>query len=158
MVKKLTVTFGGVGLLPGMPGTYTSLVAAIIFYALWSAFGEWVRVVIAALTLVIFFVGAALWSWSREQFHSLDARQFVLDEVVGQWIVLLCIPLNGPVISYIGVGFFLFRGFDVAKPWPVSAVDRLPGKWGTLLDDVAAAVYAAIGFCVLLYASRALLG
>ena len=34
--------------------------------------------------------------------------------------------------------FLLFRFFDILKPWPVSALERLPGGWGIVMDDVAA--------------------
>ncbi len=160
MMKKLIATCGGVGLLPGMPGTYASLVAAGIFYWLWMELGENVRFVIAPLTLVVALLALKIWPWSRELFKAEDPRQFVLDEVVGQWAALLFIPLavGEHVLCYVAVAFFLFRGFDVAKPWPVSAIDRLPGKWGTLLDDVAAGVYAIAGFYVLFYIGKHLVG
>jgi len=156
MLKKLSLTFGGVGLLPGMPGTYASFVAAVVFYLLWLALGEWVRVVVAALVLGVAALSLVAWPWARDQFGKSDPRQFVLDEVVGQWLTLLFIPLGGNVISFIAVGFFLFRGFDVAKPWPIRAIERLPGAWGTLMDDVAAAAYSILGFWILTFAVRLL--
>ena len=156
MMKKLIATFGGLGLLPGMPGTYASLASTIIYYALWRELGEATRPVIAVLTVAVAGLALVAWKWSYELFQSKDARQFVLDEVVGQWLTLLCVPLTGPVLAYMAVGFFLFRAFDVAKPWPIKQIEWLPGKWGTLADDVAAAAYSAIGFWMLLFLTRAL--
>jgi phosphatidylglycerophosphatase A len=64
----------------------------------------------------------------------------VIDEVVGLWLVLAVAPLD-PV--YYGLGFALFRLFDIFKPWPVSWVERrFGGGIGIMADDVVAAVYA----------------
>lgn len=64
----------------------------------------------------------------------------VIDEVVGQWIVLIFSPLN-PVFYL--TGFALFRLFDIFKPWPVSWADqKIGGGTGVMLDDVLAGVYA----------------
>ena len=157
-MKKLVGTFGGIGLLPGMPGTYASFVAAVIFYLLWRAVGDAVRPIIVVLMLLVGVISLISWPWARDLFRQNDPRPFVLDEVVGQWLTLLFIPLTGHVVSFIAAGFFLFRGFDVAKPWPIRAVERIPGAWGTLLDDVAAGLYSAIGLWILAYAGRAVLG
>ena len=158
MHKRLICSFGGVGLIPGMPGTYASLLAAVIFYLLWLAIGPAARIVAGVLVLGVGAIGLATWSWSRDEFKAPDARQFVLDEVAAQWLTLLFIPLEGHVMSYVAVGFFLFRGFDVAKPWPVSAIDRMAGPWGPMFDDVAAAVYSGLLFWALFHATHALVG
>ena len=94
------------------------------------------------------------WRWSRDQYHATDPRQFVLDEVAGQWLALLFVPVTGPVGAYVTAGFFLFRGFDIAKPWPIKPVEQLPGKWGTLLDDLVAGLFAAGGVWVLMWAEQ----
>ena len=157
-MKKLIATFGGVGLIPGMPGTYASLAAAVIFYIAFRAMGPNVRFPIAGLTILAGAVAPMAWRWAHERFESEDPRQYVLDEVVGQWIALLCIPLTGPVEAYIAAAFFLFRGFDIGKPWPIRRIEAIPGCWGAILDDVGAGIYAVGGFWVLYFAVRALAG
>ena len=159
MLKKLIMTFGGIGLLPGMPGSYASLLATLIYYFLWTAVGDTVRFIIAPLVLVVAVAALATYKWSCEAFKKADPRQFVLDEVVGQWIVLLCIPLTDAsrVPFLFAVGFFMFRGFDVAKPWPVSVIDQQKGKWGALMDDVAAGIYAVLGSYILIFIGSAFL-
>lgn len=65
----------------------------------------------------------------------------MIDEVVGQWIVLLVVPLN-PLI-YVGA-FVAFRFFDILKPWPTGWVDRnIHGGTGVMLDDVLAGIQGA---------------
>jgi len=71
-----------------------------------------------------------------------DASAFVLDEFVGQWAALVATPKS---LLWVGVGFLLFRAFDIMKPWPVSWADRrVPGGLGVVLDDVLAGVLAAV--------------
>jgi phosphatidylglycerophosphatase A len=80
----------------------------------------------------------------------------VLDEVAGQWLALAVVALarsRPPVPSELVVAFLLFRLLDVAKPWPIRPLERLPGGWGIVADDLAAAVAAgllALGVSLLL--------
>ncbi len=147
--------------MPAMPGTFGSLAAAIIFYLLWLAFGEAARWIVPALLLIAGAVGIGLGRWAQDHFKSADPRQFVLDEVVGQWLTLLFVPpgdLSAHTLPSIAAAFFLFRAFDVAKPFPIRRIERLPAGWGIVLDDVAAAVYAGIGLWVLSRIAAAALG
>jgi len=160
-MKKLLATFGGVGLLPGMPGTYASLGAAVIYYLLLRRFEQWTPLVVAALTVLAGWLTVVLWPWASDHFKKNDPRQYVLDEVAGQWGALLLVsPFLSAVhpLLVIVAGFFLFRGFDVAKPYPINRLERLPRGWGVLLDDLAAGVYAGIGFWLLVLISGFLTG
>jgi phosphatidylglycerophosphatase A len=73
----------------------------------------------------------------------------VIDEVAGQWLsavpALIMIGDQTPLSLGLAAiaAFFLFRFFDVVKPWPVSALERLPGGVGIMADDVGAGVLAA---------------
>jgi len=157
-LKRWIVTFGGVGLLPAMPGTFASLAAAVLFYALWLVTGDAARWIILVLLFPVAAVAIALGSWAQVHFKAEDPHQFVLDEVVGQWAVLLLIPLAQHHISSVAAGFFLFRAFDIGKPFPIGLIERLRGGWGIVLDDVAAAVYAVAAFRILMLVIRAALG
>ncbi len=152
------ISLGGLGLLPAMPGTYASLAAAFLFYLVWAVLGSWTWVPISGLALVAGILSGALCPWAERHFKTRDPRQFVLDELVGQWLTLLLIPLHTHPLSGIAAGFFLFRAMDVAKPYPIKKIEQLPSGWGLVLDDVAAAVYAAVGVRLLILASGALLG
>jgi len=155
MYRRWIVSFGGAGLLPAMPGTFGSLAAAIVFYLLWLAFGEATWWIVPALLLIVGAVAIALGRWAEDHFKTADPRQFVLDEVVGQWLTLLFVPrldFAAHALPSIAAAFFLFRAFDIAKPFPIRRIERLPAGWGIVLDDVAAAVCAGIAFRVLLFA------
>ena len=78
----------------------------------------------------------------------------VVDEVAGQWLTLLPAPFN-PLCW--ALAFLLFRVFDIWKPWPVRWADRhVHGGLGIMLDDLLAAVYAALALLFLLAISGAL--
>ena len=76
-----------------------------------------------------------------------DPGLVVVDEVAGQWITLVGMPFTAPVVL---AGFVLFRVMDIVKPWPARALERLPGGWGIMADDVAAGIYAQLLLRVLL--------
>jgi len=80
-----------------------------------------------------------------------DPGEVVADEFAGQAVTFLAIPLLGAELSSAGqiwavtaAGFVLFRLFDIAKPWPIHKLEKLPLGWGVLADDLMAGVYAAI--------------
>ena len=71
---------------------------------------------------------------------SFSGKHIVWDEFVGYLITMMAAPAGW---LWVIVGFFLFRFFDVVKPWPVRKVDReVQGGWGIMLDDILAGVYA----------------
>jgi phosphatidylglycerophosphatase A len=69
----------------------------------------------------------------------------VIDEVAGQWIALLVVPLDW---RWYLAAFLLFRVFDILKPGPVRMAEKLPGGVGVMADDIVAGVFAAV--CLLI--------
>ena len=103
---------------------------------------------LALATLLVFFIG--WWSSARyvEIFNKEDPGEVVIDEVAGQWIVLLAAPLDP--VTYVGA-FLLFRLFDILKPWPVSFADKnIKGGLGIMIDDVLAGIYGAVILALIL--------
>jgi phosphatidylglycerophosphatase A len=74
---------------------------------------------------------------------SKDPQTVVVDEVVGQWIALAGAPTLARWEWWVAA-FVLFRLFDIFKPPPVRALERVPGGAGIVLDDVMAGIYAAL--------------
>jgi phosphatidylglycerophosphatase A len=68
-----------------------------------------------------------------------DPQFVVIDEVAGQLITLIAIPVSWQSLL---LGFILFRGFDIVKPPPVRNLERLPEGYGIVIDDVGAGLYA----------------
>ena len=140
----LLATWFGVGLLPKAPGTWGSLAALPLAWALHAAAGP--AGLAAGLILVVI---AGLWSASVfvRASGEADCQRIVIDEVAGQWLALLATPPD--VLAYV-VGFALFRIADVFKPWPVSWAERtFKGGLGVMLDDLVAGAYAFFGLFLL---------
>jgi len=86
-----------------------------------------------------------------------DPRPVVIDEVAGQWLTMVPVLLLLEDQTWLSLGitavggFFLFRLFDIGKPWPVRRFEELPGGIGIMADDVGAAFYAAIPLALVLF-------
>ena len=141
----LLATGFGAGYLPITPGSWASLGALPIAWAIVRTWG--VSGLAAALGLA-FAVG---W-WAAATITKVcatdDPGAIVIDEVAGQWLVLVAIPLDP--LAY-ALALLLFRIFDIWKPWPVRWADRhVQGGLGIMLDDLLAAVYAVLVLSILL--------
>jgi phosphatidylglycerophosphatase A len=135
----LLATWFGAGLLPVTPGSWGAFAALPVAWAVRARSGLPGLAVAAA---IVFFVG--WWAASRVAAASgvEDPGAVVIDEVAGQWLVLLAAP---PDLAVWAIAFVLFRIFDIGKPWPVGWADRhVHGGLGIMLDDVLAAGYAAL--------------
>jgi len=137
-IAGLISTFFGAGFFPVAPGTLASLEAALIYglVARRLAFLPYLLILAA-----VFLIGAAAAETTARVLKQTDPRLIVIDEVVGQGIALFCAPAGW---EWIAGGFFLFRVFDVLKPWPIRLLERLPGGWGIMADDVLAGVFSAL--------------
>jgi phosphatidylglycerophosphatase A len=129
-------TVGPFGHAPIAPGTAGSVAGLVLFWAVRSTGSTWFEV---AVLLVVMVAGVPAASAAESTFQRKDPGQVVIDEVAGMLVTLLAVPvgLGGAV-----VGFFAFRLFDIAKPFPARQVERLPGGWGVMVDDLVAGVYA----------------
>jgi phosphatidylglycerophosphatase A len=133
------------GLLPKAPGTWGSLLGIPLAYgiAYASSFGSsssW----LVSIGLLFLFGIFSLWVIDRteSQWQTHDDGRIVIDEVLGQAIASCFFPFDA---FHILTAFLLFRIFDIYKPGPIGWADRrLPGAYGTLLDDVIAGIFAAL--------------
>src|SRR6202789_371796 len=138
-------TFFGAGFIKPGPGTWGSVAAVL----LWAAFA-WLahpspRVLFIALLIGIFLTllfGIPAASVVERESGGHDPQYVVIDEVAGQWITLLLCPTDW---RHGLIALVLFRLFDIVKPFPVRRLERLPGGWGIVFDDVAAGLDA---FCI----------
>jgi phosphatidylglycerophosphatase A len=140
----------GSGLSPYAPGTAGSAAALIP----WLGLRELPMPVVVLVIVVAFVVGVWASNVVIERLRISDPGVIVWDEFVGQWITLLPLLIWPAHWVWMLAGFFLFRLFDVWKPWPCSWADRrVKGGFGVMLDDALAGVYAGV---VLALALRAI--
>jgi phosphatidylglycerophosphatase A len=135
-------TFFGIGYLKPGPGTWGSIAAVLLWAAYaWLAHPTRLALLIALLVgiflTLVFGIPAATIVERQSGRH--DPQFVVIDEVAGQWITLLFTPFDW---RHALIALVLFRLFDIVKPFPVRRVERLPGGWGIVFDDVAAGLYA----------------
>src|SRR6266852_9477289 len=145
----LVATFFGVGRLKPGPGTWGSLATAIVWALAISripaASRTWATIVAAAAVTIIGIPAATLVARSS----GLKDPQFVvIDEVAGQLVALIAVPLAWKTFL---AGLILFRVFDIWKPFPIRRLERLPEGLGVVVDDLGAGLYALIIMHLLLH-------
>lgn len=124
------------GYIPAASGTVGSLLAVGVYdipgfeYPL-----VFTTIIIIALLIGIKTAGV------MEQHYGHDPAEVTIDEIVGMWISLFLLPKN---ILLTLAAFFLFRFFDIIKPFPAREFDNMHGGFGIMMDDVIAGMYANI--------------
>ena len=136
-------TLGPIGFLPA-PGTAGSLAALV---AGWFIATQG-YLVLALASLAALLIGIIASETYSQMSNTKDASEVIIDEVAGQWVVLLCIPplIEGALLWYIAA-FILFRFFDITKIGPVGRAEKLGGGIGIMADDIVAGGLA--GMCLL---------
>lgn len=145
----LVATFFGAGRLRPGPGTWGSLAAVLIWLGV-SRFisPTWQTLTLVAMAALATAIGIPAATATAKASGVKDPQFVVIDEVAGQWITLLFVPVTWKTLL---AGFILFRSFDIVKPPPVRQLERLPWGTGIVLDDVAAGFYALAVMQLLVY-------
>ena len=131
VLVKITATFFGAGYSPWAPGTMGSLAGIMIAWFV----GPSAYLYLAVFAALGFLVCPA----SVRVFNSTDPSMFVMDEVCGVMIAALLVPRT---IAFYAGAFILFRLFDIAKPWPISIIQKSKRPSAIMWDDVLAGVFA----------------
>jgi phosphatidylglycerophosphatase A len=133
------LAFGlGTGLSPVAPGTVGTILGVVLAWLVQSLSIELQFMV--AIALIVSGVWICGESAKRVGVH--DHSGIVWDEIAAMYLILIVVPLSVPIWA---LAFALFRLFDIWKPWPIRDLDhRLHGGLGIMLDDLVAALYAAL--------------
>ncbi len=136
----------GLGFLPGAPGTFGSLLALPIAWALaWA--GGWLALLAGALAVTLIGIWAA--GVAERHYGEHDCQKIVIDETAGQLIAVLAVPTT---IVHLLLAFGFFRLFDSLKPFPAGWVDEhVKGGLGVVLDDVVAGIQAGAATALLVH-------
>ncbi len=145
----LASTCFGIGRMRPGPGTWGSAATVLIWAAMSHALPAATRApATIGLAILIVLIGIPAATQVSRASASKDPQFVVIDEVAGQLIALIAVPLAWQTFL---AGFILFRGFDILKPPPVRQLERLPEGTGIVLDDVAAGIYALVVIQILLH-------
>lgn len=148
MIKKfnlLFITFFKIGNIKFAPGSIASLITCLLFLLFVNIFNV---VILFFFTLLIALYSLFAINYSFDSFDSNDPQEIVIDEVVGQMLPLLAIPIYEtlylvPKEYYCIAAFLLFRLFDIWKPFPINYIDKnSTGAKGIMLDDILAGIFS----------------
>lgn len=121
------------GYIPFAPGTFASILAAVLIYFFPVIFTS---PYFAGLIIIFGTV-----SVNGERYEGKDPGHIVIDEFAGMCVAMAA---HRASLTNVIIGFVLFRIFDIFKPFPIKRVERLPGGYGVMADDVLAGVFSSI--------------
>lgn len=140
--SKLVATFFCAGLMKPGPGTWGSAATVVIWFVVTRVVhGSMQSVAAIALAGVAIAIGIPAATLVARASGLKDPGFVVIDEVAGQFITFIAVPVSWQSLL---MGFILFRGFDIVKPPPVRLLERLPEGIGIVVDDVGAGIYALL--------------
>jgi len=130
---KIIASGLGTGYSPLASGTAGSLLALILY---WFVFPH--STIFLGLVLIpVFIISIPVSTAAEKIYGKKDDSRIVIDEIVGYWVSVIFLPYS---IKAALIAFFLFRIFDVIKPFYIRRSQNLPGGWGVVLDDVFAGI------------------
>ena len=134
--KSISTCFG-LGYISPFPGTLTSFLTVVIIWLIQKYFGFQIT-----LTCIFFITLLGYIVIEKDANKKSDPKEIVIDEFIGQSLVLVLLPLTYQ--NYI-LGFVFFRFFDIYKPVPIKYFEKkYQNAFGVIFDDVIAAGYALL--------------
>ncbi|MBL41617.1 MAG: phosphatidylglycerophosphatase A [Rhodospirillaceae bacterium] len=144
LIIRIIVTWFGIGSFKYFPGTLGSI-ASLPFAALLVYLGG--DLLLIFFTIFIFFIGVYISDIYSKLTNKKDPSEVVIDEVAGQWMVLVFVPLD---FYFYLLALLIFRFFDILKPWPIKFFEKkYDGGFGIMFDDILAAGYSVIIFIII---------
>ncbi|MFY9672924.1 MAG: phosphatidylglycerophosphatase A [Terriglobales bacterium] len=145
----IVATFFGIGRGKPGPGTWASAATVVLWYLANSAIPAANRTVATVIAVaIVTLVGIPAATRVARGSGIKDPQFVVVDEVAGQLIALIAVPLAWK--SFLA-GLILFRVFDIWKPFPIRRLEHLPEGTGIMLDDLGAGFYALMIMHLLLH-------
>jgi len=145
LFHKLIATSLGIGYIGKGAGTVAAVACSVCWYLAYR--NGYQPIPSLLITIAITLIG--IWSSNVvAEIWGKDPARVVIDEVAGMCISLLFIPVS---IKYVIAALVLFRFFDIAKPLFIRKLEKFPGGWGIMLDDVLAGIYANIVLQIILW-------
>ena len=156
MIDKIglaLLTLFGIGHIKYAPGTVASFVTCLIYYPLILIKINFIYLLIIFLILLIYSI--IIIDKLSHHFKEIDPKEIVIDEFIGQSIPLIfmseyIISSKNPLLFFLA--FFLFRFFDILKPFPINIIDKkMKNGLGVVLDDIIAGIYTSITILIFGY-------
>jgi len=150
-INFLFVTLFGIGKITKIPGSIASLATILFLFFLFHVLNISPNIILF-LIIVIFFISFYSVSIYIKNFSHKDPKEVVIDEFIGQSIPVCLYELahdvpkeSDQILKLYFIMFFLFRIFDIFKPFPVNYYDKnFKNSFGVIMDDVCAGLYVVV--------------
>ncbi len=142
MKNRLSLTIASalyIGFIPGAPGTYASIAISLALFLTHNFWRGVPSVLYLSTVCLIALIGVLASAEVSRSTGIEDPRFIVIDEVAGQLVAFLFLPVT---ISNLILGTVAFRVFDIWKPFPIRRLEPLGNGVGIMADDLLAGVYA----------------
>ena len=134
--KSISTCFG-LGFVSPLPGTLTSFLTLVIIWTIQTYFGIKITILFILFITLIGYI-----SVKKNPDNKSDPKEIVIDEFIGQSLILVFLPLTYQ--NYI-LAFVFFRFFDIYKPMPINYFEKkYQNAFGVIFDDIIAAFYSLI--------------
>ncbi|WP_317897864.1 phosphatidylglycerophosphatase A family protein [Aurantibacillus circumpalustris] len=145
-INKAIATFFGIGYIGKGAGTVASFAFCLLLYVAirLNLYSESALIIFTVIT----FISGVFVSTKLEVIWGKDSNRIVIDEVLGMSVSILFLPIN---FITLGLGFILFRFFDIFKPLFIKKAEKLKGGMGVMTDDLVAGIYANIVLQIFVY-------
>ena len=141
LYKSISTCFG-LGYISPLPGTLTSFLTVIIIWTIQTYLSLEVTMLFILFVTLIGYI-----SVEKNTDNKNDPQEIVIDEFIGQSLVLVLLPLTYQ--NYI-LGFIFFRFFDIYKPMPINYFEeKYQNAFGVIFDDIIAAGYALLAIYII---------
>ena len=135
-----------IGFIPGAPGTYASIVTTLVFFSVYLFSHRILPELHVSAVCLVTVIGILTASEVSRASGNEDPSYVVIDEVAGQLLTFLFLPVNA--LTLIG-GTVAFRVFDIWKPFPIRRLESLGSGVGIMADDLLAGVYGNLALQLL---------
>jgi phosphatidylglycerophosphatase A len=129
------------GFFPIAPATFATFLFVAAYF--WIPGAEILAHPLVLLATLVISVPVAT---RLEKRYGHDAGCIVIDEIVG---IQIALTLAAPSPLGVWAAFFLFRLFDIVKPFPAGRSQNLPRGYGVVADDVFAGIYTRLALVAL---------
>ncbi len=144
-IKEFLFTAFYSGYSPVAPGTAGTMVAMAVYILENMIFADiqpsTLNKINLLLLLILIYPSIRLGDAAEKFYGTKDPQQVVIDEVIGYWTGVLFIPFS---FTYAIMAFFIFRIFDIIKPFPAGSLESLKGGLGIIVDDMIAGLYTLV--------------
>ncbi len=155
-IRRIGGSLFFLGYIPLAPGTIGSIVTVALLWYFRHDIGRYFtpQYAITFWILYLLFCGLSIFLShdSKEIYGAEDSGRIIIDECAGQLITFYLHPLSWRVLV---LGFFLFRFYDIIKPFPVYKFEEIEDGLGVTMDDVAAGVLANVSLFIIIWVYHA---